>query len=107
MTETTITKTMTKNEFCTKFVRENKGDWTEAAKAWNESPYKKARGKAGSPKAFLDYLVEAPRSREDAETWLNEEGSENMRRAANHYLAIADAISQVRESQELASQKAA
>ena len=91
---------MTKDEFITDFIQKKKGNLAAAAKAWNESPYKKARGKAGSPKAFLDYLVEEPRSREDAENWLKTEGSENMQRAANHYLAIADAIAQVRESQE-------
>ena len=98
---------MTKNEFITKYISEGKGDLTAAAKAWETSPDKKARGKAGSPKAFLDYLVEAPRTKEDAETWLKEEGSENMQRAANHYLAIAEAIEKVREAAKPANRKAA
>lgn len=98
---------MTKNEFITRFIADGKGDLTAAAKAWEASPDKKARGKAGSPRAYLDFLVEAPRTKEDAEGWLKEEGSENMQRASSHYLAIAEAIEKVREAAKPATKKAA
>ena len=38
---------MTKNEFITKFIEDKKGDLTAAAKAWNASEHKRARGEAG------------------------------------------------------------
>jgi hypothetical protein len=87
---------MTKNEFITKFIEEKKGDLTAAAKAWNASEHKRARGEAGNPRAFLDYLVEAPRTEAEVKEWLESEGSDNMKRQAGHYIAIADAIARVR-----------
>ena len=87
---------MTKNEFITNFIANGKGDLTDAAKAWNASAHKRARGEAGNPRAFLDYLVEAPRTEADVKKWLESEGSDNMKRQAGHYLAIAELVSDVR-----------
>ena len=87
---------MTKNEFITDFIAKGKGDLTEAAKAWNQSEYKRARGESGNPRGFMDFLREAPRTEAEAKAWLESEGSENMKRQANHYLAIAELVRDVR-----------
>ena len=98
---------MTKNEFITKFIEDKKGDLTAAAKAWNASEHKRARGEAGNPRAFMDFLREAPRTEAEVKEWLESEGSENMKRQAGHYLAIAELVSDVRAEAKKATKAAA
>lgn len=98
---------MTKNEFITDYIAQGKGDLTDAAKAWNDSEHKRNRNQSGNPRAFLDFLREAPRTEDDTKQWLESEGSENMRKSAGHYLAIAELARDIRAESKPASRKAA
>jgi len=87
---------VTKNEFITAYIAEGKGDLTEAARAWDSSEFKRSRAEAGSPAEFYAFLREAPRTLEEAETFLRENGSNNMYRSKSFYLAVARLVSDVR-----------
>ena len=98
---------MTKNEFITSFIASGKGDLTEAARAWDASPDKKSRAEAGSPAEFYAYLRETPRTIEEAETFLRENGSANMYRSKSFYLAVARLVADVRDDLSKPARKAA
>lgn len=87
---------MTKSEFITAYIADGKGDLTSASKAWDASEFKRSRAEAGSPSEFYSYLREAPRTVEEAETFLKENGSDNMYRSKSFYLAVARLVADVR-----------